>query len=86
MEVSVFFFVVALVLGGVGVTVLLLYAKQLKPRTGPRPIWHYLLLWPLILERDKRNQNSWGRMLSTRETIGWIAVVLLIVIALVFKL
>lgn len=71
---------------GVGATALLLYAKRLKPRTGQRPIWHYVLLWPLILERDKRNQDSWGRALSTRETLGWIAVVLLMIIVLVFNL
>jgi hypothetical protein len=85
MERSVFFIIV-LVSAGISATALLLCAKRLKPRTGQRPIWHYVLLWPLILERDRRNQGSRGRALSTRETLGWIAVVLLIVIALVFNL
>ena len=80
------FFIIVLMCVGVGASALLLYAKRLKPRTGRRPVWHYMLLWPLILERDRRNQDSWGRALSMRETLGWIAVVLLIVIALVFNL
>jgi hypothetical protein len=85
MERSVFF-VVVLVFAGAGVTALLIYAKKLKPRRGPRPIWHYLLLWPLILERDRQDSASSGRMLSTRETVGWIMVVLLLVVAIVFGL
>jgi hypothetical protein len=80
------FFIIVLVFAGVTAAALLLYAARLRPRTRQRPIWHYVLVWPLILERGKRNQDSRGSALSTRETLGWIAVVLLIVTALVFNL
>jgi hypothetical protein len=47
-----------------------------------RSIWDYLLVWPLILRRDWTSRG--GKILSTRESIGWGIVVILIVAAVVF--
>jgi hypothetical protein len=80
------FFFIVLVLAAAFTGTLLVYARKSKPRSGQRPIWHYLLLWPILLEKDRRNDNSSSRMLSTRETIGWLIVVLLIIAAIVFDL
>ena len=42
----------------------------------------YILLWPLLLDRSRR--DSGGSLLSRRETAGWIVVLLLMLVAFVF--
>ena len=79
------FLIIVLLLAASGAVVLITSSNS-KPRTGPRPIWHYLLIWPLLLERGSRDRQMDDRWLTRRETIGWTAVVLLLVVAIVFGL
>lgn len=53
-------------------------------RDGPRPVWHYFLLWPLILQRDDLGKRTGKSLLSSREVAGWVVVVLLLVLAIAF--
>jgi hypothetical protein len=47
-----------------------------------RPVLHYLLLWPIILDADKSKRN--GNMFTKREWLGWLVVFLIIVAAVIF--
>ncbi|MBB6092371.1 hypothetical protein HNQ60_001217 [Povalibacter uvarum] len=47
-----------------------------------RPWHHYLLLWPIVLDKDKHRRN--GRLFTAREWVGWAIVVLVIVLAVAF--
>jgi hypothetical protein len=54
-----------------------------KPTSRPkRPWFHYLLLWPIVLDADKDKRN--GRLLTPREWLGWgiVAVVIVLAVAL----
>jgi hypothetical protein len=82
---SPFFFVIVILAAAAAVG-LLLYAKKLRPREGPRPIWHYVLLWPILIEKNRRNDSTSGRTFTAREIAGWIIVLLLVVSAFVFNL
>jgi hypothetical protein len=65
---------------------LLIDAKEPKPRRGRRPIWHYLLVWPILLDKSRQNVTASGRIFTTREIVGWIIVLLLAISAFVFEL
>jgi integral membrane sensor domain MASE1 len=64
--------------------VAVLYFVFRRPQTGTskRPLLHYLLLWPIILDADKSKRN--GKSLTKREWFGWLAVLLIIVTAVIF--
>ena len=47
-----------------------------------RPWFHYVLLWPIVLDADKEKRN--GRFLTPREWLGWGIVVVVVVLAVVF--
>jgi len=57
---------------------------QIRARHGrvKRPWFHHLLLWPILLDVDKDKRN--GRLLTTREWVGWGIVVVVIAIAVIF--
>jgi hypothetical protein len=47
-----------------------------------RPWYHYAFLWPIILEADKDKRG--GRLLTTREWLGWGAVAVVIILAVAY--
>lgn len=58
-------------------------SQHRRPGAGQkRPWFHFLLLWPIILDADKGKRN--GRFLTHREWFGWGIVVVVVVLALVF--
>jgi hypothetical protein len=60
----------------------LVYAIQTRSagRSNERRPWfHYVLLWPLVLDADKAKRD--GRFLTPREWIGWTVVGLVIALA-----
>jgi len=87
MEKFIFLFVILLGAAALAAA-LLAYARSPRPRQGPRPVWHYLLIWPLILEKNQKTTDASdaARVLSTREIIGWLIVAALIIAAFAFKL
>jgi multisubunit Na+/H+ antiporter MnhB subunit len=69
---------------GLGILLaVVLYAYQ--RRRAKNDVGHtwvsYVLCWPLILDADKSKRK--GRVLTTREWIGWGLVVLIVVLAVV---
>jgi hypothetical protein len=69
-----------------GAGALILAYRQSKKRTSTdgqsRSLLDYLLLWPLLFERSSVDRSR--RLLTNREVAGWLIVVLLIVVGLVF--
>jgi uncharacterized membrane protein len=57
--------------------------KRVSTRDAPRSFLDYLLLWPLLFKSSSSVDRS-RRLLTTRELIGWLMVVALIVVGLVF--
>src|ERR1019366_3682378 len=55
------------------VLVLIMYPVKPKAREAPRPVWHYLLLWPLIVDMGARQANP-GRIARTFKVIGRVIV------------
>jgi hypothetical protein len=62
--------------------VYLVYTRTPTDPGQRRPWFHYLLLWPLILDADKSKRG--GRLLTTRELLGWGIVALVALVAIVF--
>jgi hypothetical protein len=57
--------------------------KRVPTRGASRSFLDYLLLWPLLFESSSSVDRS-RRLLTTRELIGWLIVLVLIVLGLVF--
>ena len=76
---------IALVLGTCGLVVAFLRARSRAGGTK-RPFWDYLLIWPLVLDSPERRDRvaRGGQLLTTREIVGWLAVLLLIAFAVAF--
>jgi hypothetical protein len=72
---------IALGLALLGV-VYLVYTRSPTAPDQRRPWLHYLLLWPLILDADKSKRG--GRLLTTREFLGWGIVALVALAAIAF--
>jgi CDP-diglyceride synthetase len=52
-------------------------------RSGRRSVWSYVLLWPLLFERER---PEGGGLFTKRELIGWGILLLLIAVAVGFGL
>jgi hypothetical protein len=57
--------------------------KRVSTRGTPRSFWDYLLVWPLLFESSASVDRS-RRLLTTRELIGWLIVLALMVIGFAF--
>lgn len=70
-----------------GIAVLSLVGSYLvirkNQRSGRRSIWSYVLLWPLLFERERPDG---GGLFTKRELIGWGLLLLLIALAVGFEL
>jgi hypothetical protein len=75
----------ALALGTCGLLIAFLRAKSRASGTK-RPFWDYLLIWPLILDGPERKDRParGGPLLTNCEIAGWLAVLLLIALAVAF--
>ena len=81
------FVVLALLLGIAGLVAAYSRSRmQVRGTSQRRSIWDYLLIWPLLFGsasiEDKAKRG--GRPLTNRELLGWIAVAVLIVLAIIF--
>ena len=56
--------------------------KRASTDTPSRSLLDYLLLWPLLFEKSSVDRSR--RLLTNRKVVGWVIVVLLIVVGLVF--
>jgi uncharacterized membrane protein YqhA len=73
---------VVLPLLAAAVLLLLMYPVRRTGRASERPLWHYLMLWPVI--HDMRRVRSSGYIARTLEVMGWVVVTGLVVMAMVF--
>ncbi len=67
-------------------SLVLAYRQSKKRVSAPgqsRSFLDYLLLWPLLFEKSSSVDRS-RRLLTNREIVGWIIVLLLIVIGVTF--
>jgi hypothetical protein len=72
-------------LGAVGLLIALLLSKRARAPGEPRPLMHYVLLWPLLFDRERERDPARGdRLFTARELIGWSVVLALIVLGVVF--
>jgi hypothetical protein len=58
----------------------LIQTNRPAPKDEGRPWFHYILLWPLILDADKDKRG--GKQLTNRELIGWGIVILVAAVAI----
>jgi AraC-like DNA-binding protein len=77
---------IAVVVGVAGLTAVYLRARRSPPKSGPRSLLDYLLLWPLILGKREKNPGENGRLFGSRELIGWVIVIALAIAAVVLGL
>jgi hypothetical protein len=77
---------ILLLLAVAGAVSLLAIRKRPLPRDAPRPWWHFVLLWPIVLERNNPKRPAGLGQLSKREVVGWVVVLALIILAIVFEL
>jgi hypothetical protein len=57
--------------------------KRVTTRGASRSFLDYLLLWPLLFESSSSVDRS-RRLLTTRELIGWLIVLALMVVGFIF--
>jgi hypothetical protein len=80
-------YAVSVVLIGVaGLALLWAVVKNPRRPDRSRPTWHYILLWPLILEKRWERKGTSGRIFTNRELIGWSVVIVLLIVVFVFGL
>jgi hypothetical protein len=59
--------------------------KYIRSEDQSPSAWDYVLLWPLLLNKTSADSASRQRtLLTTREIVGWLVVLLLIVVAVIF--
>lgn len=77
-----------------GITAVVVYAvllitffRRYSENDGkPVPIWWHFLLGPVVLLKRRADQTGQKKLLTSREQYGWIAVVTISVIVVVWKL
>jgi len=76
-------FAAVCMIGVAFVIALVMYARS--PRTGGelKLRWHYVLLWPLLIDWLQKDPKRAGVLFTKRELIGWGIVVLLVVVAII---
>ena len=78
------FFLVLLV-GLVALAIAILRSKRrVQSATPTRSLWDYVFLWPLIFDQPARRErvSQGGRFLTTGETFGAIAFLVILIFAL----
>ena len=76
-------FILVLVLGAGVLALAYRQSKRRVSKDGLSRSWlDYLLLWPLLFEKSSSVDRS-RRLLTNREIIGWLIVVVLMVVAMV---
>jgi hypothetical protein len=81
-------FVILVILIGLSSLFAAYYRAQRYPRSEDKShsVWDYVLLWPLLFNKTSANPATprRNRFLTTREIVGWVVVVLLMVVAIIF--
>jgi hypothetical protein len=54
--------------------------RSLIEKTTKHATWDYLLVWPLVIKRNSTQRGNIGRVL-----VGWGIVIILLVVAVVFR-
>jgi hypothetical protein len=79
------FIIFAILLAFVGLSVGLARARRPADPQKPRSLLDYILLWPLLLDRERaQNPQRTSRLFTRRELIGWGIVLTLILVGLLF--
>jgi hypothetical protein len=79
------FVVLVIAIGAVGLIAALLMARRSPASRKPRSLLDYVLLWPLLFDKERERDPQRGdRFLTKREAIGWIVVIAIIVLAVIF--
>jgi hypothetical protein len=77
-------FILVLLLGAAVLALAYRQSKRRVSKDGLSRSWlDYLLLWPLLFEKSSSVDRS-GRLLTNREIVGWLIVVLLMIVGWVF--
>jgi hypothetical protein len=80
------FVALVIALGVAGLVGAVLLARRSTGARKPRSIADYLLLWPLLFDKEReRDPQRGNRLFTARELVGWGVVLALIVLALVFS-
>jgi hypothetical protein len=80
------YFLLVLLIGIVGLAAAFWQSKRsARTQDGKRSLLDYLLLWPLLFGKERTSPGT-GRAtgISARVIIGWLVVLVLIVLAMVF--
>ena len=72
-------------IGIVFVTALILYARKSEPSGEFKFKWHYLFLWPLLIDWLQKDPKRAGVLFTKRELIGWAIVLLVVVVAIIIN-
>jgi hypothetical protein len=80
------FFVLTIVIGLSGLFAAYYRAQKYVRSEDQSPsVWDYVLLWPLLFNKTSADTASrQRRLLTTREIVGWLIVLVLIVVAILF--
>jgi hypothetical protein len=78
------FFVLAILIGLSGLVAAYFRAQRYVRSEDQGPsVWDYVLLWPLLFNKTSADLASrQRRLLTTREIVGWLIVLVLIVVAM----
>jgi hypothetical protein len=60
-------------------------SRQRLRDNGRRSLLDYLLIWPLLFRNTGDKAERGGRVLTNREIVGWLVVIVLIVLAVTFN-
>lgn len=66
-------------------TLIYLIVRKTVGSRESRPWWHYLLLWPLLFKQEESGGPARSKNFTNRELFGWIVVLLLATLAMVFS-
>jgi hypothetical protein len=67
------------------VVALVLYARKSEPVGEMKLKWHYIFLWPLLIDWLRKDPKRPGTFFTKRELIGWAVVLLIVVLAIIIN-
>ena len=77
------YLIAAVIFGGAALVFLYAYiSKRDASNKDKNSLLDWLLVWPKILDADKEHRN--GRLLTSREWLGWSIALAIIVMAIIF--
>ena len=78
-------FLLVCLFGAAFIAALVLYSRRAKSVGELKFKRHYLLIWPLLIDRLQKDPKRAGVLFTKRELVGWGLVLTVVVVAIIIN-